>query len=129
MTFTCSFANYYYPTYNGSVIDAIECTDHGWSLPEDIQPITCQHIKCPPLPNVGDEVDLECRRRDFRCTEAITSDDSQLAADNMDNEIFQHCQCQRASYRCKKEGFNYRTIAYNLDEFVCIQYKNVYYNC
>ena len=104
MKFTCWFAHYYYPTYNGSVIDAIECTENGWSLPEDIKPIKCEHIKCPPLPDVGDEVDLVCRRRNYKCIQAVTSDDSQLSADNMDNEIFQHCHCQRASYKCKKEG-------------------------
>ena len=55
------------------------------------------------LPNVGDEVNLECIRRGLKCMEAVTSD-SQLIADDMNNEIFQQCECTGARFTCKKEG-------------------------
>ena len=98
------YADYhYYPTYNGSLFDAFKCTENGWSLPDNIQPIRCEHIKCPPLPNVGDEISLECIRRGLKCMEAATSD-PQLIADDINNEIFQNCECTGARFTCKKEG-------------------------
>ena len=38
--------------------------------------------------------------------EGVTSD-SQLIANDMNNEIFQQCECTGVRFTCKKEGSNY----------------------
>ena len=97
----------YFPTYNG--IDPflqIECTENGWSLPDNMKPIKCQHIFCPPLDDVaiyvGEEIELVCDERDFVCTHPIGVPDPYH--ENINDEKYQHCECKYAVYKCKKES-------------------------
>ena len=87
--FTCFFEHRNFPTINGiDVFDEIECTESGWSLPDDMKPIRCKHVSCPPLLDAGKEVDLECKDRFGACK----------------GEKCQEQECNGALYKCKKEG-------------------------
>ena len=95
----------YFPTYNGiDPLTEIECTKNGWSLPVDMKPLYCAHVFCPPIIDVGEEVDVECTRRDETCRT------SKPYTEDINDERYQDCECEIAEYSCKKEGSNYPMI-------------------
>ena len=95
----------YFPTYNGvDTFTEIECTESGWSLPDDMKPIKCQHISCPKLLDAGEDIDWYCRYRDQACTSLVPDQRSHI---DYNDEKYQHCECGHAAYRCKKESQNY----------------------
>ena len=98
----CFFAYQYFPTYNGvDPFEEIECTENGWSLPDDMEPIQCQHAFCPQLLDDGDEVEAVCDRRDRVCTSK--DPDIDIFDYDVNDEKYQHCECNSAFYKCKKE--------------------------
>ena len=102
---SCWDENDYFPTYNGSdPLNEIECTENGWSLPADMKQLYCEHVFCPPIPAVGEEVHVECRERDYTCVS------SKPYAEDINDEVYHDCYCENAEYSCKKEGFNYLAI-------------------
>ena len=92
----------YLPTYNGiDTFNEFECTENGWSLPDDMKPIKCRHVSCPAPYDVGGEVEVECTMRDQACTSLVPGQRSHI---NINDEKYQHCECHEAAYKCKKEG-------------------------
>ena len=99
---SCFWSQWYFPTYNR--VDAFtefECTESGWSLPDDMKPIRCKHVTCPSLLDLGEEIVSECRRRDDVCTDAAGN---MSWPEEVNDEKYQHCTCYDASYQCKKES-------------------------
>ena len=85
---SCFFQNVYFPTINGiDIFDEIECTENGWSLPDDMKPIWCEHVSCPPPRTGSSEVDVECISRDMAC----------------DDKNDQECKCSTVMYKCKTD--------------------------
>ena len=102
MRLECFHAIRYLPTYNGiDTFNEFECTENGWSLPDDMKPIKCRHIICPALLDVSEEIEVECRWRDQACTSLVPVP---YVHENVNDEIYQHCECNTAAYKCKKEG-------------------------
>ena len=105
MRLECFFASQYFPTYNG--VDAfteIECTESGWSLPDDMKPIKCEFVSCPPLLDVSNlfvDIELECKGRDKACTSLVPGS---FSHEDVNDEKYRHCECTYVAYRCKKEG-------------------------
>ena len=86
---TCFFEHRWFPTINGiDTFDEIECTENGWSFPEDMDAVRCKKVSCPQLLDPGDEMDLECTRQDDGCEECTGVS----------------YKCSRAAYKCKKES-------------------------
>ena len=80
----------YFPTYNGvDPLEEIACIDGKWSLPDDMGPVRCQSVKCPPFPDVGREIETKCTQRDKAC----------IAAGNYEN--VEDCECHVAESVCK----------------------------
>ena len=80
----------FYPTYNGvDPFDKIECTKTGWSLPDDMKPIMCKHITCPPIPYFGEEIETTCTYWDESCHWNLEADEST-----------EDCMCHQAVSRC-----------------------------
>ena len=99
--FSCFFENRNFPTINGvDIFDKIECTESGWSLPDDMKPIWCEHVSCPPLLDAGEEVRVECKERDAACKA------KKPYTEDVNDERYQDCQCSSAIYQCKKESSN-----------------------
>ena len=89
---TCFFSDMYFPTYNGvDPLNEIDCVKGKWSLPEDMGPVRCKSIKCPPFPDVAKEIETKCTQRDRAC----------IAAGNYENE--ENCECHHAESVCKPE--------------------------
>ena len=65
----------FFPSNNGSPIDEIECTQTGWSLPNDMQPVTCEPITCPPVPNFGKDIESKCQWRHSECSGKSDNED------------------------------------------------------
>ena len=84
----CFFDYEYFPTINGiDIFDEIECTENGWSFPEDMDAVRCKKVSCPQLLDPGDEIDLECTTKYGACEECTGVS----------------YKCSRAAYKCKKE--------------------------
>ena len=48
-------------------MDEIECIDGKWSLPDDMGPIQCKSVTCPPFPDFGNKIVTKCTKRDQAC--------------------------------------------------------------
>ena len=103
----------YFPTYNGlDPFEKFECTESGWSLSDDMKPIECKHVFCPPLIDVGNDVEVACLHRDSACVSLVPG---KYYWD--DDKKYRHYECNRALYKCKKEGQKHE---------ICLMIKNVH---
>ena len=65
LTLACWYGYDYFPTHNGvDSLDEIECIDGKWSLPDDMAPIQCKSVTCPPFPDFGSKIVTKCTKRD-----------------------------------------------------------------
>ena len=83
----------FFPSSNGSPLDEIECSQTGWSLPQDMQPVTCEPITCPPVPEFGKDIESKCQWRHTECSGRSDGED---------------CQCTFALFSCKKDSWEFR---------------------
>ena len=76
-------------------MNEIDCVKGKWSLPDDMGPVRCESVKCPPFPDFVKEIETKCTRRDVAC----------VAAGNYGNEPFneEDCECHVAETECKPE--------------------------
>ena len=82
----------HFPTYNGvDPLNEIDCVKGKWSLPDDMGPVRCEAVKCPPFPNIFKEIETKCTRRDRACIEA------------KNYENVEDCECHIAESTCKPE--------------------------
>ena len=73
------------------------------NVPDDMKPIECKHVFCPPLIDVGNDVEVACLGRDPACVSLVPGKYYWN-----DDEKYRHCECNRALYKCKKEGQKYK---------------------
>ena len=90
LTLACWYGYDYFPTHNGvDSLDKIECIDGKWSLPDDMGPIQCKSVTCPPFPDFGSKIVTKCTKRDQAC---VTSGKY---------EIIEDCSCLEAVSTCR----------------------------
>ena len=116
----------FFPTYNGlDPFGEFECTESGWSLPDDMKPIECKHISCPPLIDVSDDVEVNCLNRDPACVSLVPG---KYYWHNDGGQKYRHCECNRALYRCKKEGQKIKILHQkNKGPFKLLQLGKIYF--